>query len=120
MELVVFTDTNARILKNPDMTSRKAINPHLTVMIDPKRAPELNGVPPHYWKPDFSTNTIVPMSASEKKLRDSDIAKLGVCNDLSATPTINVHRKVSQWDWKKSAALAAAAATAGTLFYFLV
>ncbi len=70
MMYVVFTDTNARIIKNPstDVIDKLVNEPNAVCNPD---LSGVNGIAPQYWK--LSGNRVLPMTAEEMKIRDEKI-----------------------------------------------
>lgn len=73
--LVVFTENNARILKNP--SNFEDLKTLKNVLVDPK-LDEVSGLPPHFWK--LQEGRIVAMNADEQKTRLEHIEQNGLKN----------------------------------------
>jgi hypothetical protein len=71
--LVVFTDTNARIITNPGDIERFKDDPN--VVINPDFS-HVKGIAPHYWLKDG--NDIKPMNEEQRLERDAHHDKTGI------------------------------------------
>lgn len=76
-EYVVFTETNARILKNPKSLDK--ITESYIILKNPRKL-LVSYIPLHYWKADIKTNEVLPMNADERLKRDEQIKTLGFIN----------------------------------------
>lgn len=79
MEYVVFTETNARILKNPK--SLENIKEHYIILKDPDKS-KVSGFPLEYWKADVENNVVLPMNDNEIELRVINLALKGAMNNI--------------------------------------
>jgi hypothetical protein len=78
MKVVVFTQNNARILKNPTLDVVAQITaPYVT---DPDLS-HVEGYPPHHWK--LVDGEVLPMTDAEIRHRDAHIQAFGVDNSLA-------------------------------------
>lgn len=79
-EYVVFTKTNARIVKNPSPVEFERIDKGLVILKNPERS--TGSHPPHYWKPDISSNKVLVMTEDEMLQRDADSEEHGYINNI--------------------------------------
>lgn len=77
--IVIFTPTNARVVKNPTDEEYDFISAWPNAIIDPDMS-RVDGVPPHFWKLD--RGYVVPMNDAERNYRLDQIKKYGVDNRL--------------------------------------
>lgn len=77
--LVIFTQTNARVLINPPHSDLLEYSNWPNTIVDPDLS-LVDGVPPHFWK--LKDGLIVPMSPGEREARLNQIEKIGADNKL--------------------------------------
>lgn len=78
--VVIFTPTNARIIRNPSDDALAEFIKWPNVVIDPDLS-KVSGVAPHYWKL-IDGGQIVPMSYNEEVARQAQIESSGIDNSI--------------------------------------
>lgn len=105
--VVVFTETNARVIKT--LTPNKYKN-RPGVLIEPDLE-AVRGTAPEFWT--FKGGKVVPMNRRERQLRRAMIEKKGI---VSTIPP-KLHSKPRKWLWLTLLALGA---VSGVLYAILV
>ena len=85
LDLWYFTPTNARKEHRQSEIDRYLANPKWKsrYLIEPDKSQIANSnLAPHFWKPDFEKNAILPMNLQEIQIRKADIDRLGFINRI--------------------------------------